>query len=71
MFTSDTLMAFGVYNFKLTACGHRGDGEESCSYTEISLMAAQSTVMCNVAVESYVELQLVGCVQSDNSSIPS
>lgn len=48
-------MAYGVYTFKLIGCSH----QNLCSSTEISLMAAQSTTMCNVLVDSYVELELV------------
>lgn len=51
----DTLMPYGVYNFKLNACGE----DDQCSSSEISLMAAQSTTMCNLVIESYVELEWV------------
>lgn len=55
-FTIDTLTAYGTYNFKIEACSH----ENECSWAEISLLAAQSTTMCEVDVESYVELEMVG-----------
>lgn len=48
-------MAYGVYHFELSACSY----ENECSTSEISLMAAQSTVTCNLVVDSYVEFQLV------------
>lgn len=41
----------------MEACSHSNE----CSWAEISLMSAQSTTMCEVGVESYVELEMV-CV---------
>lgn len=41
----------------MESCSHSNE----CSWAEISLMSAQSTTMCEVGVESYVELEMV-CV---------
>lgn len=48
-------MAFGTYNIKLEACSLKNE----CSWSEISLLSAQSTTMCEVIVEPYVELEMV------------
>ncbi|KAJ6225317.1 hypothetical protein RDWZM_003862 [Blomia tropicalis] len=49
----DSLMAYGLYTFKMVACSKN----KQCSSSEISLMAAQSATMCNVLLDSYVELE--------------
>lgn len=48
-------MAYGLYTFKMVACSKN----KQCSSSEISLMAAQSATMCNVLLDSYVELEPV------------
>nr|XP_027203936.1 uncharacterized protein LOC113797709 [Dermatophagoides pteronyssinus] len=50
----DTLTAYGTYNFKLEACSYTNE----CSWAEISLLAAQSTTMCEVGIESHVEFEM-------------
>ncbi|KPM07127.1 hypothetical protein QR98_0056120 [Sarcoptes scabiei] len=47
-------MAYGNYNFKLEACGFN----DQCNTNEITLMSAQSTTMCEVIVDSYMELEM-------------
>lgn len=55
---TDTLTAYGTYNFKLEACSYTNE----CSWAEISLLAAQSTTMCEVGIESHVEFEMVSLI---------